>query len=159
MNSAPSLSVAPSISSDHQPRTLVMALKTFSGLCSTENVVVKSCEHVRLSFTRDDQLAQIAVDEHAPRVRAATVAFNLRGKTYMGQTDFRFAVFCEDIKDNVGTSPLAFVFQKAEAAVQDVPNNFLVRNQLCDLLFGTVHILIAVRKFGAELVGFAFDLS
>jgi len=27
----------------------------------------------------------------------------------MGKTDFRFAVFCEDIKDNVGTSPLAFV--------------------------------------------------
>ena len=77
----------------------------------------------------------------------------------MCKTDFRFAVFCEDIKDNFGTRPLAFVFQKAEAAFQDVPNNFLVRNQLCDLLFGTVHILITVRKFGTELVGFAFDLS
>jgi len=77
----------------------------------------------------------------------------------MGKTDFRFAVFCEEIKDNVGTSPLVFVFQKAEAAVQDVPTDFLVRNRLCDLLFGTVHILLAVRKFGAELIGLAFDLS
>ena len=77
----------------------------------------------------------------------------------MGKTDVRFAVFCEDIKDNVGTSPLAFVFQKAEAAVQDVPNDFLVSDQLCDFLFRVMHILITVRKFGAELVGFALYLS
>src|ERR1039458_8146554 len=71
------------------PRTLLMAAKASSGDWSTEMVVVKFgsglfmavpflCENVWLTFSCADQLAQIAVDEHAPGVGAATVAFNLR---------------------------------------------------------------------------------
>src|SRR5216683_5638734 len=41
VNSAPSLSVSPSISPDHHARTLLMAAKASSGVWSTEMVVVK----------------------------------------------------------------------------------------------------------------------
>jgi hypothetical protein len=74
------------------------------------------CERVRLNFTRGDQLAQIAVYERAPCVRAATEAFVLGYETYVCKTDFRFALFFRDLKNNVRIIPLAFVSDKAELA-------------------------------------------
>src|ERR1035441_7157330 len=49
------------------------------------------CEYVGLILPCADQAAQIAVDEHAPGVRTATVALNLRCEHRVGEPDFRFA--------------------------------------------------------------------
>lgn len=64
------------------------------------------CEGVWLTFSSGDQLAQIAFDEHAPGVRAATVAFVFRYETYVRETNLRFALFFRDIKINVRAIPL-----------------------------------------------------
>ena len=101
-----------------------MALKTSSWVWSTEKVVVKFrlvmivplSECVWLSFTRGDQLAQIAVNERAPCVRAATVAFILGYQAYVCKTDLRFARLFRDIKNNVRATPLAFVFYEVKIA-------------------------------------------
>ena len=74
------------------------------------------CESVWLSFTRGDQLAQIAVNERAPCVRAATVAFILGYQAYVCKTDLRFARLFRDIKNNVRATPLAFVFYEVKIA-------------------------------------------
>src|SRR5262245_36241320 len=75
------------------------------------------CERVWLTFTRGDQLAQIAAYERAPRIRAATEAFELGSETDVCKTDFRFALLLSDLKNDIRTIPLAFVFHKAELAV------------------------------------------
>src|SRR5208283_3316620 len=131
--------------SDHQPRGLLMAAKASSGDWSTEMVVVKFgsglfmavpflCEHVWLAFSCADQLAQIAADEHAPSVGAATVAFNLRFEPWVGKTDFRFAIFRGDVKNDVRAGPFALVFHKAQIAVGNMPDDLLAGNKFRDLL-------------------------
>src|ERR1039457_2852772 len=117
--------------SDHHPRTLLMAAKASSGDWSTDMVVVKFgsglfmavpflCEHVWLTVTRGDQFAQIAVDEHAPGVGAAAVAFNHRFEARVGKTDFRFAIFRGDVKNDVRAGPFGLVFYKAQLAAENM---------------------------------------
>jgi hypothetical protein len=50
VNSPPSLSVVPSISPDHHPRTLLIAAKASSGVRSTVMVVVKLFSLIVFSF-------------------------------------------------------------------------------------------------------------
>ena len=80
-------------------------------------MIVLLCECVWLSFARGDQLAQIAVNERAPCVRAATVAFILWYQAYVGKTDLRFARLLRDIKKNVRATPLAFGSHEVKVAV------------------------------------------
>ncbi len=44
----------------------------------------------------------------------ATVAFKPGHQAFVRETDFRFAVFFKDIKDNIGIVPLTLVFRKAQ---------------------------------------------
>ena len=117
------------------------------------------CKRVRLAFTCGDQLAQIAAYECAPCVRAAIEAFVFRDQTGVGKTDFRFAVFFRDLKNNLRTVPLALIFNEAELAIQHLPDNSLARNKFRYLLLGTMYIFVAVCELRAEFVGVAFDLS
>src|SRR5260370_29834946 len=73
-------------------------------------------KRVWLTLTRGDQLAQIAVYERATCIPTATIAFILGYQTYACKTDFRFALFFRDIKNNVRVIPLAFFFHKSEMA-------------------------------------------
>ena len=77
----------------------------------------------------------------------------------MCKTDFHFALFFRDIKNNVCVIQLTFVFNKVKLAVQDVPNDFLAWDQFCEFLFGTVDIFVTVRELGPESVGVAFNFS
>src|SRR6186713_2291867 len=52
LNASPSLSVLPSMSSDHHPRTLLMAAKAASGGWSTVKTVVKLAPFIVLSCFR-----------------------------------------------------------------------------------------------------------
>jgi hypothetical protein len=47
----------------------------------------------------------------------------------------------------------------AKATVYHVPNDFLARDEVHDLLFGTVHIFVTIGELGAKLVGVTLDLS
>ena len=76
----------------------------------------------------------------------------------MRKTDFRFALFLKNIKNNVRASPL-ILFPKAKAAVQHVPNDSFARNEFLDLLFGTVHIFVTIGELCAKFVRVALDLS
>src|SRR5271165_3224052 len=146
--------------SDHHPRTLLMAAKASSGDWSTEMVAVKFgsklfmavpslCEHVGLTFSCADQLAQIAVDEHAPGVGAATVALNLRFEARVGKADFRLAIFPGDVKNDVRAGPFALVFHKAQMAVGHVPGNLFAGNKFRDLLRGAVRIFVTIRELNS----------
>src|SRR3981081_4569703 len=101
-------------------------------------MTVPLSECVWLRFSRGDQLSQIAVNERAPCLRAATIAFISGHQAYVCKTDFRFALFFRNIKNNVRATPLAFVFHEVKVAVYHVPNDSFTRNKFCDLLFGTV---------------------
>jgi len=107
-------SVGSTFNSSDTARTLVMALKTFPGFalpkCSGEIMVCHDSAPMR---TRPLSLPVVLSLRKLPLTSMLHAFEQLRsiqseGKTYMGKTDFRFAVFCEDIKDNVGTSSTGF---------------------------------------------------
>ena len=77
----------------------------------------------------------------------------------MCKSDFRFALFFRDIKNNVRFIPLAFVIHKVKLVFRHAPNNFFAWNKFCDLLFGAVHIFVTVRELCAEFVGVTLDFS
>jgi hypothetical protein len=62
-------------------------------------------EGVRLIFSRGDQLAQIAVDEQTPCVRAASVALDFGHEACVGKTDFDLAGLFGDFEYNIGAIP------------------------------------------------------
>jgi hypothetical protein len=66
-------------------------------------------EQVWLIFTRDDQLAQIAVYKRAPCVRTAVVTFIRRHQAYVREADLCFTFVFGDFKTDFGVIPLDFV--------------------------------------------------
>src|SRR5260370_3863438 len=78
-------------------------------------MIVPLSECVWLSFTRGDQVTQLLVNEGAPCVRAATVAFISRHQAYVRKADLRLASAFRDIKNNVRATPLAFVFHEVKS--------------------------------------------
>jgi len=73
------------------------------------------------------------------------------------KVNFRFVALHGNFKDNIGTNPFGFVFDKVEVVVQDVPHDFLVRYKFGDPECGAVNILIAVLKLSTEFVGISHN--
>lgn len=67
----------------------------------------------RLIFTGYDQLAQIAIDEHTPPVRAVFVTLELRHQTFMRKADLSLVSIFGYIKDDVRPFPLFLVLSSA----------------------------------------------
>ena len=82
-----------------------------------------------------------------------------RDQTDVRKAEFGFAVLLGDLKDDVRAVPLGLVFDKVKLASDDMPDDFLARNEFRDLLRAAVNVLVAIRKLGAEFVGAAVDLS
>ncbi len=77
----------------------------------------------------------------------------------MCESKLGLAALLRDLKDNVCALPFGFVVYKSQFCIRYMPHNFLARNKLRNLLFGTVHVLDTVRELGAEFVGVALDFS
>ncbi len=77
----------------------------------------------------------------------------------MGEVDLCFVPLLSDFKSNFRALPLAFVFNKIKVAVQNKPNDFLARKQLCDLLLAVMDVFVPIRKLLPEFVGATFNFS
>ncbi|OCT16404.1 hypothetical protein A8709_02960 [Paenibacillus pectinilyticus] len=64
----------------------------------------------------------------------------------MRESNFCFAVFTGNFKDNVGILPLALVLYEVKVVVCNVPNNFFSWNELGDLDGAAVNISV-VQNF------------
>ena len=77
----------------------------------------------------------------------------------MIKADFGFVTLLTDFKRDFCAIPLRFVLNKIEVAVQNKPDDFFARNELCYLLFRIMDVLVTVRPLIAEFVGTAFNVS
>jgi hypothetical protein len=107
----------------------------------------------------NDQISQAVIDVRAPRIRTGTVALLIRNETHVGEPDFRLAPFLGKLKDDPRAVPLGLVLDELQVAVHDEPDDLLPGNQLRDLLFAGVKILVPVGPFGPTLVGGALDVA
>src|SRR5579863_5332928 len=55
--------------------------------------------------------------------------------------------------------PFGFVLDEIDLRIGDMPDNFLSGYPLRDLLGAAVKVLVAIRKFSAELIGPTVDLA
>lgn len=116
------------------------------------SVPLRLGKYVRLSRTRCDQFAEIAIYERTPAARAISVAFEFGHQAYMRKTKFGLAAPSGNIKDDVGADPLALVFDKGQFGIRDVPHNLLARSEFRNALCGGVNVLVLIDKFGVKPV-------
>jgi hypothetical protein len=55
--------------------------------------------------------------------------------------------------------PLGLVFNERQVAVQDKPDDFFARDELCYLLFAVMDIFVTISKLVSECFGAAFNFS
>jgi len=77
----------------------------------------------------------------------------------VGEAQFSLRALLRDLEDDISAVPFGLVLHEIDVAVEDVPDDFLARHQLGDLLGGAVQVLLSVRKFGTEFVGATVNLS
>src|ERR1022692_3073683 len=114
---------------------------------------------VGLPLTGGDEVPQAALDVKAPRVRTVVEALEFGNETQVGESDLRLIALRGDIESDVGARPLGLVFGEVQEAVQDVPDDALAREELGDLLFGVVDVLVSIGPHVTEFVGATLDLS
>jgi hypothetical protein len=76
----------------------------------------------------------------------------------VGEPDLRTIAVPGDIERDVGARPLGLVVGEVQKTVQDVPDDSVTGDELCDLLLGVVDVLEPIGPHVTELVGAALDL-
>lgn len=114
---------------------------------------------VGVAFTGRDQAAQTFIDVVAPRTHTFAVAFDGRHQADMREPQLGPIAPSRDLEDDVRAGPLLLVFDEVDLGVRDVPDDLLARHKLCDLLGRAMEILVAIRKFSAELIGTAVNIA
>ena len=77
----------------------------------------------------------------------------------MCKVELGLAALSDDLKNNVGADPFGLIFDKGQFSVRNMPHNLLAGNEFRYLLCGLVHVLVAVREFGAKPGGVTVDFS
>jgi len=87
---------------------------------------------VGLALTLGDQVAKAAAYVDAPGVRTDGVALIRGNEAYVRKSNFCFAVFLGDFKDNVGIVPLALVHYEVEVVICNMPFNryYIIKNRV-----------------------------
>jgi len=73
------------------------------------------------------------------------------------EADLSFVAPSGDFKSNRCTRPLAFVFNKIELAVQNLPNDFSAGNEFHYLLFAVMVGFVTIGELSTKFVGAALN--
>lgn len=96
---------------------------------------------------------QADVNVRPPSGRTVIETLEFGNKPYVSEPDFSSVTLPGDIKSDVRTLPFSLVLGKTERGLQNVPNDFFARNQLCCLLLTEMEVFVAIRKLITDFVG------